>query len=259
VSALSNFVEFAKVIASAVTGPNSAVTFNLTGIGDFLEDAAGNVIADDDSDEKGEQSPEQPAFQALGIVGRPLPPTAAGHLEAMAVRTSDGLEPFAYRDLRINRALNPGGGNTAPTAGQAILASYGGGFASVKHNATSGLDNVTLYVPYDFDGDGVPQKAHAIIIDPSGDSTISLVHGDGVFVSLTGDTGTGPGLVAAVDGGTFFRMSAGELVLQAAKIMLKGNVYLGAQAETGVPALLTTGFPAPVPPQPSPSVFLSLV
>lgn len=256
-SVLDNVVDFVKVLASSVVGSNSAVLFDVAGVGGFELDADGNPVAIDTSDDESELAPQQPVYGALGVVGRPLPPDGDLFCEAVGLRTADGLEPIAYRDLRINRALNPTGAGTAPAPGQHMLAGYGGGFVSVKRDSGSGRDTITLYVPYDY-ADGVPQKAHAIVIDPtSGSSSIQLIHGDGVFFTLTEDTGTGPGLVAAVNGTTFLRMSAGELVLQAAKVMLKGNVYLGAAAELGLPALYTSGFPSPIPPVPSPSVFLS--
>jgi len=111
-----------------------------------------------------------------------------------------------------------------------------------------------LYVPYAFDSAGVAQKAHAIIIDPTdGNSSIQLIHGDGVRLTLSEETGSGPGIVAAIDGSTFLRMAAGELTLQAEKVTLKGNVYLGAAAETGLPLLAGVASP------PSPSVFVSPV
>ena len=74
-----------------------------------------------------------------------------------------------------------------------------------------------------------------------------------MFLSLTEDTGNGPGVVVAVNGSTFLRMSPGEVTIQAARIMLKGNCYLGAAAEGGVAMLGGAITP------PSPSVFVSPV
>lgn len=256
-SFVNHVIEFAKVISSSLGGPSAATLFNLTGIGGFAVDADGQVTGEDVSDEGGEQAHEQEAYQALGIVGRPLPPDGDAFLESLALRTADGLVPFAFRDLRLHRALNPGGGSTTPREGQLLFAGYGGAFLS--HAMTAGnvgakKGNVTtLYVPYAFDSEGVPQKAHAISIDPTdGNSSITLVHGDGVFLSLTEDAGSGgPGITWAVGNQTFGRISAGEVLVQAAKIYLKGNCYLGAQAEAGLPLL-----GGPVSP-PGPSIFIS--
>lgn len=241
-SFLNHVVEFCSVIASSLGGKNGAVLYDVEGIAGF-------------EGEDAEQSSAEPAYSALGILAAPLPPEGEFRLEALGLRTEDGLTPFAYRDLRINRAVNGGGAPTAPRPGQTLFAGYGGAF--IGHSMTaqptgSKKGNVTtIYVPYAFSGD-TPGKAHAIIIDPSeGNSSISLVHGDGVFFTLSEDTGSGPGIVASVGSSTFFRMAAGELTLQADRVMLKGNVYLGRNAEAGVQLL-----GGPVSPA-SASVFVS--
>ncbi len=257
-SFLNHVVEFCRVIASSVGTENGATLYNVAGIAGFALDDEGQVTGEDTSDDGGEQAHEQEVFGALGIIGRPLPPEGDAFTEALAVRTEDGLVPIGFRDLRLHRALNPGGGGVTPREGQLMFAGYGGAFLS--HSLTTGntgtkKGNVTvLYVPYDFDGQGVAQKAHAIILDPSEDNrAISIVHGSGVFVTLSEDTGSGPGIVASVDGSTFLRMSPGELSVSAAKILLKGNVYVGRAAELGAPLL-----PGPISP-PCPSLFLSPV
>lgn len=251
-SLADRLIEFARVVASEILGDNAAVTLNLVGIGGLDADGTGLSLSDDD----GEQAPQMPAYGALGVVSRPLDPDDDDNFcEAVSARTSDGLEPFAYRDLRINRALNPTGENNAPAKGQTGIAGYGGAYFSHRHDRASRTDMSILYVPYDFDGDGVPQKSHAIIIDPTdGNSSIQIIHGDGVFLNLQDDVGGGsPGILAAVNAATFLKISAGELTLQAERIMLKGNCYLGRSAETGLPLLAGAASPA------SPSVFVSPV
>lgn len=257
-SFLNHVVEFVKVISSGLSGPSSAVHANVTGIAGFTLDADGAITGEDESDAAGEQAHEQDLYQALGIIGRPLPPEGDAFLEALGLRTADGLVPFAYRDLRINRAVNPGGAGTTPREGQLLFAGYGGAFLShamTAGNVGSKRGNIsTWYVPHAFDGSGVPQKAHAITIDPTpGNSSISIAHASGLFIALTEDAGAGPGIVASVDGGTFLRMSAGELTLQAERVLLKGNVYLGRAAEAGVQLL-----GGPLTPT-SGSVFVSVV
>lgn len=234
---------FVKVVGSALVGREPV--FSVKAIGGF------GGFDGDDSDSAGEQASGQVGYSALGIIGRPLPPEGSLFAEAVSLRTDAGLNPFGWRDLRLNRAVEP-------EAGQLVFAGYGG--AVLSHAMTAGnvgsrkANHATWYVPFDFDADGVPQKAHTISLDPTpGSSSISLVHADGVFVSLTEDTGTGPGVVVAIDGSTFLRMSAGELTLQAERIMLKGNVYVGRQPETGVPLLAGPASP------PCPSLYLSSV
>jgi hypothetical protein len=258
-SLLNQVIEFVKVIGSAVGGANTTTLYNVTGIGGFAVDDDGLITGEDETDDGGEQAHEQECFTALGMIGRPLPPEGDLFTEALTVRTGDGLVPFAFRDLRLNRAINPSGAAVTPAEGQLLFVGYGGAFLSHAMTAEasgSKRANVsTLYVPYNFDSNGVPQNAHAITIDPTtGNSSISIVHGDGVFLTLTEDAGGGaPGIVWSTDESTFGRMSAGEFVVNAAKITLKGNCYLGAQAEVGLPLLAGPASP------PSPSVFVSPV
>lgn len=250
-SILDRVIQFARVVSSTLGEINQATLYNLEGAGGFEIDSAGNVTGLADGDGQGEQAVAQEVYSALGIVARPLPPEGDLFTEALAARTEDGLVPFALRDLRIHRAINAGG-TSAPAAGQIMLGGYGGAFVSHTHDTSSGEDVTTVYVPYDFNGSGVPQKAHAITIDPS--SGINMVHGDGVFLSLTDDAGTGdPGIVWATDASTFGRIGGGEVLVHAAKITLKGNVYAGAQPEVGLPLLAGASSPA------CPSLFLSPV
>lgn len=245
-SALNQVIDFCRVVASSLGSDNRATLYNVAGIAGF------------DGEDDGEQANDQEVFSALGVVSRPLPPEGDLFAEAIAARGEDGLLPFAMRDLRIHRAINAGG-SSAPAEGQTMFAGYGGGFLS--HGLTAGNSGskrasvTTIYVPYAFDGDGAPTKAHAIVIDPTeGNSSIQLIHGDGVFFTLTEDAGNGsPGIVWATDDATFGRAGGGEFVVQAEKITLKGNVYVGAQADTGLPLLAGPSSP------PCPSFFVSPV
>jgi hypothetical protein len=257
VSIADSIAAFCKVVGSTLSPATKATLFNVTGIAAFRFDETSGVVDEDPSDDKSEQAHAQEAFQSLGIIGRPLPPSGDLFAEALALRTQDGLVPHAFRDLRLHQALNAGAGG-APAEGQLVFCGYGGAFLShamTASNTGSKKGNVTtLYVPHEFDGSGVPTKAHAIAIDPTpGNSSIALTHASGLFLALTEDTGSGPGIVASVDGATFLRMSAGELTINAEKITLKGNCYLGAQAEAGLPLLA-----GPLSP-PGPSVFISPV
>lgn len=262
-SVLDSVVEFVKVVASEVAGPSHAVLHNVSGAPAFRFDATAaegrEEVTVDEDDSAGEQATSQSAYQALGVVARPLAPDADGYAEAAALRTSDGLETIAYRDLRLNQSLNPTGAGTAPAEGQVMVVGYGGAFLSHRltdvDTGTKRGNVTTIYVPHDFDADGVPQKAHAIVVDPTpGNSSIHLAHADGAFLALTEDVGTGEhGITMAVGDESFCRLSESELVLQAPRIMLKGVVSLGAQAEAGVPLLAGAASP------PCPSLFVSPV
>jgi hypothetical protein len=251
-SALDAVAAFVKVLGSALVGDSAETVFNVQAIGGF----GGAEGEGDDRDGAGEQASGQVGYSSLGILGRPLPPEGALFAEAVALRVDGGLHPFGWRDMRLHAAVNPGGSGGTPAAGQVVFAGYGG--AMLSHALTddpvgSARANLaTWYVPFDFDGDGVPQKAHTISIDPTpGNSSISIAHASGVFLTLTEDAGGGPGITWAVDASTFGRMKAGEVLIQATRIMLKGNVYIGAAAEAGVPLL-----GGPISP-PCPSLFVS--
>ena len=241
-SFLNHVVEFCKVIASSVGGANGATFYSVAGIAGF--DGA-----------EGEQAHDQEVYSALGVIGRPLPPSGDLFAEAIAVRTEDGLLPIAFRDLRLHRAINPSGTPTTPREGQVMFVGYGGAFLSHSMTAEatgSKRGNVSAwYLPYQFAADGTPQRAHAIVLNPADPSSVTIAHGSGLFFTLTEDAGSGPGIIASVDGATFFTLRAGEFTVNAEKILLRGNVYLGRAAEAG--AQLLGG---PISP-PSPSVFVS--
>ncbi len=250
--AFDQVAAFVRVLSSELLGASFEPVYNGASIGDFGGD--GSV---DDSDDVGEAMRRQPGFGALGIIGRPRAPSGGLFAEAIAMRIDGGLQPIGWRDLRLHRALNPGGSGGTPAEGQLLFAGYGGAFLShalTSADVGSARANIsTWYVPFDFDGSGVPGKAHVISIDPTpGNSSISLVHADGVRIDLTADAGTGsPGLVASIDGATFLRFSAGELSIQAERILLKGNCYVGRNAEAGLPLLAGPASP------PCPSLFVS--
>jgi hypothetical protein len=246
-SALDAVAAFVKVLGSALVGASSEPAFNVKAVGGF------GAVDGDDSDGAGEQAVRQVGYSSLGIMGRPLPPEGALFAEAVSLRVDGGLAPFGWRDMRLHRAVNPGGSGGTPAEGQLVFAGYGG--AMLSHALTDDpvgsqrANLATWYVPFDFDSDGVPQKAHTIAIDPTpGNSSISIVHADGRFFTLNED-----GITWAVDASTFGRMKAGEVLIQAARIMLKGNVYIGAAAEAGAPLL-----GGPISP-PCPSLFVSPV
>lgn len=248
--AFDQVAAFVRALSSQLLGASFEPAFGLDGIGEFGDDGD-----PDDSEGAGEGAQGQTGFSALGIIGRPLAPAGGLFAEALALRVDGGLKVVGWRDLRLNRVLNPGGSGGTPAEGQLCFVGYGGAFLS-HAMAPDGESNIsTLYVPFDFDGDGVPQKAHVVTIDPTpGNSSISLVHADGVRIHLTEDAGSGgPGIVAAVDGSTFLRFAAGELTVNAEKITLKGNCYVGAQAEAGLPLLAGAASP------PCPSLFVSPV
>lgn len=229
-------VSFVKAASSSVDPSTHAVLINLVGIPAFDDET--------ESDEKGETA-TSPSFSAPGIIWRPRVQSGEDAAEAAAVRVGDGMTGVAWRDLRLN-AVFPN-----PKEGDVALVGYGGGFHSFSDTAANSGDQKatiqTIYVPYEFSG-GTPSKAMAVILDPTaGTESMTLVHGDGASIILKKDKE----ILFVIDGSTFASFKPDALTLQATKIMLKGNVYLGAKAEVGVPLLAGSASP------PGPSVFIS--
>jgi len=241
-SLLSGFlVSFMRVVGSTVVGRHSAVLVGGEG-------AVGDLDSDDET-ASGESAPDAEAYGAPGIVFRPRPPDASGDqlaAEAMAVRLGGKLTPVAWRDLRLNRRY------PEPKAGSVALVGYGGAFLSFDDAASSGPEDgkaskATLYVPYAYAG-GTATKAHVLAFDPDGES-VMLVHGDGFAVVLDKDNG----ITMRADSTTWLNLKPGEFTVCASKVVLQGNVALGANPTAAVPLLAGPASP------PSPSVFVSPV
>lgn len=195
-------IAFVKAVSSSVSGPNSAVLVNVAGSGGY------NDASDD---EVGEGAVEQEAFGTLGLVFRPRRPDGDLHAEAIATRNGDGLIPFAWRDLRLNKVYS------APKEGSIALVGYGGGFHSIEDTEADSGDRKAsthvIYAPYEYAGDA-PKKAHVITLSAEpGNESIAMVHGDGPAVMLTKD-------------GAVIKNAAGDafIELNAAGITLSGNV-----------------------------------
>ena len=109
---------------------------------------------------------------------------------------------------------------------------YFGAFLSGTPTAENSGDQKasieTWYCPYDFT-DGVPDKAHAMVMDPSSPNpNIQIVHGSGMFFSMMENDGSGvKAMMLTVDAETFLRMAPGEVQVFANSITMQGNVALG--------------------------------
>ena len=123
--AFDQIAAFVRVLSSELLGTHFEPAFSGASIGDFGDDGA-----PDDSDDVGEPMRSQSGFGALGIIGRPLAPSGGIFAEAIALRVDGGLQPLAWRDLRLNRILNPGGSGGTPAEGKLLFAGYGGAFLS---------------------------------------------------------------------------------------------------------------------------------
>lgn len=215
-----------QITGSTVSGPHNA------------------VLVGGDGTAGAETAQDVEAFGAPGIVFRPRAPeerdNADGHryklgAEALGVRMGDNIQPFTWRDLRINEVF------PAPKPGTVALVGYGGAFLSFDD--TDALDSrATLYVPY-----AGGTKCHSIVLDPAAE-VIGIVHGEGMAIGMSKDGG----IVGRVDDATSFTLKPGLFQVIAAKIVMQGNCVLGGNPATAVPLA-----PGALTPPLCPTVFVT--
>jgi hypothetical protein len=207
---------FLRIIGSSIAGKHSAVLYG--------GDGPVGGLGDLELDEEGERREDVEGYGGFGLVFRPRPPEVIGGeelaAEAMGLRGPKGLVPVAWRDLRLHRRF------PAPKAGSIGLVGYGGGFAAFDDTtADSGTEKAskfTLYVPYEFNGSGVPTKAHLIAVDPESES-INILHADGGQFVLLPDKQ----IMAISDNSTWWNLEPGKFEVQADAINLIGTVSIG--------------------------------
>lgn len=206
-----------------------------------------------------EKAPNQQGWNAgtLAVLANPLDGTqsASGtplRAGVVGARTADGVVPIAWKDPRIDAAFP----NGVPK-GTVALAGYGKAFHSIGLVDASDPNSPgihTLYAPFDFDADGVPQKAHAIVMDTTpGNSSVQVVHADGYFFSAK----SGSGWTMAVDSATAMSMEPGTLGA-AGKLTISANVVVGGSLILGNPATAVPLLAGPASP-PCPYFFVSPV
>lgn len=197
---------WARIVASSLGDKARDVLIDLAGIGD----ADGEPF---------EQSKQESLFGALGVVARPKAPDATGTAEVITARTSDGLQPLAARDLRLNAKVNP-------KEGEVTVVQYGGGFVSLADASDSKGTQIVIYAP-SLKDDGSVDKAHAVVLDPaSANQSISLVHALGMALLMTADKDV------------IIKNAAGDAYLQVGDggITLNGNVTMNGGVVCGSPA-----------------------
>lgn len=241
--AADHVIHFGRVLTSTVsnepdTEDKLGILFSVEGIGGI--DYSGDEPALDLADDAGEGDQDAEVYTALGILARPLPPsTEEGrerHAEVVCLRLADGLIPIAVRDVRIRMQ------GEAPSEGQIALVGYGGGFVSFTP-VNDGEDGTisTMYCPYDYDGDGVAQKAHAIVMDPSsGNESISIVHAEGMAITMF--QGTKNEIVIKNKNGSASIILDDDGITMTGQINLSGSVVVG-NPSTAVPMLAGVASP----------------
>lgn len=226
-AAPADFVmEFSRVKSSSLAEGNGAVQWSVEGVPGFSGEGISPGTTDD-GDGSGNEIAEQ--FSALGIIGRPLPPQDLNGIneftEVVCVKTNDGLVPVAARDTRLKMQGN------GPSEGTLAFVGYGGGFHSLTpiDDGAGGTIHV-IYCPYDFDGDGVAQKAHSIVLDPTpGNESIIIAHAEGMAITMTGE-GNKELLLKNAAGDATLRLDDSGITLTATNIVLSGGVVVGEPA-----------------------------
>jgi len=228
----SDFVmRFATAVSSSLSERTGAVQYSIAGIAglDFTIGEEPSIVLDDDIEAEVTDNAEQ--YSAPGIIGRPLPPrTVDGdelHMDVVCVQTVEGIVPIAYRDLRLAMA-----GDAAPGEGVLAFVGYGGGFHSMTP-VESGADPAgggtihVIYCPYAFDGDGVAQKAHSIILDPTpGNESIMIAHANGLAITMSNEDKKAL-LLKNASGDATLRLDDDGVTITAVQIVLSGGVIVG--------------------------------
>jgi hypothetical protein len=243
-------IGFGRVTGSSLGDNNGSILYDIEGVGFDANNTQDPAFTTDNSEIRSQQE----VYSALGVVGRP-PASAPGDypdllLQTMHARVSDGSIPFAFRDPRILKWLNVGGAKTVPKEGQTAFAGYGGSFLSFETlDESNGPTNIcVLYCPYSRDENGVPQKAHMFMLDPTaGNESIALVHAEGLAITMTKENG----IVMTAGPTTMLSIAPGKILGVAAAVSLQGSVSLGANPALAVPLLPGVASP------PSLSVFVS--
>lgn len=257
-------VQFCDAVSSSLSPRTGAVQLSLTGIAGLDYETGTIPLA---SDTKSQVMSNAEQFSAPGIIGRPLPPENLQGIDyrmnMICVVTADGLVPYAYRDLRWRM-----GGN-GPGPGVLAFVGYGGGFHSLvpvpklnprtqKVEAARGGTIHIIYCPYDYDADGVAQKAHTIIMDPTdGNESIVIAHANGLAITMS-DEGKKPLLLKNASGNATLRLDDDGVTITASQITLAGTVTIGDPATAAallagpsvVPSLSLRYSPNPPPPGP---------
>lgn len=211
-----------RVLASSVSTTAKLVLVNIAGLGDGLTEAELQAQGQDTSKaaKVTEASTEETLFGAYGLVSRPRSPTALGTTEALCIRTPDGLQPIACRDIRHHKRY------PAPGEGDVVLVHDGGGFVALADNADGAGKGTTLTVlaPKLAAVDGAVDKSHALVLDTStATNAVALIHMDGMAVTMSKD---GNLTIKNKDGSQFINLSDAEILINGV-VKLLGGVVAG--------------------------------
>lgn len=199
----------------------------------------------------------QPMLGPLGLLVWPRRPTknkAGQEMRADCLAddaTGDGLAPVAYRDHRLH-AFYPNA-----KEGDVTLVGYAGAFDS-NSPKFDGAGNPqsserVIYVPYAFDGNGVPTKAHTIeILGTAGNESISIIHGDGMAITMLAG-GKNSVVLKNKSGNAYIEINDDGITLNG-NVSVTGGMVVG----TAVPGAAAAALPAMTSAM-TPSAFLKVV
>jgi hypothetical protein len=145
------------------------------------------ITEESETDPNAEESLGEPMFGPLGLVARPRAAVRGGQgtgknpegsCEVIGWRIGDNFQPLAYRDLRLNKLVNP-------KEGEVALVQYGGGLLSLAPASDGSGTQIAAIAPKQKE-DGAIDKAHALILDPA-QPAVALVHMDGMALTMASD------------------------------------------------------------------------
>lgn len=233
-------VRFTTAESSSLHEQTGTVQYSITGILGFEGVAGSDATVAYDDGTKAEGTNDAEIYTSPGIIGRPLPPRTVNgealHMDVICIQTVEGLVPIAYRDVRLAMA-----GDAAPGEGVLAFVGYGGGFHSMTpvedgDDPAGGGTIHVIYCPFDFDSQGVAQKAHSIILDPTlGNESIMIVHANGLAITMSDDDKKAI-LLKNAAGDATFRLDDDGITMTAVAIVLSGGVIVGDPL-TAVPLL----------------------
>jgi hypothetical protein len=166
-------------------------------------------------------SAAEPVYGVPGDLWRPLDPTDDGAAEAVCARSSDGLPVVAARDLRIDAAAA-----TDLEKGTRRISWYRGVQISMSVAASGTGSVLQIYVPFDHDGDGVPQKGHVMTFDPV-EGAVTLLAASGAGITLASD---GSATVKNGDGDVFLSVSPDGVIVSGDLRVPNSNAVFGDPA-----------------------------
>lgn len=153
----------------------------------------------------------------FGIISRPHDPADGRGCQVLYAMEAGRGHAWVLSDPRVIPLLPP-----IDKGGSCI---YGGNIKAPTFFNIDGVTNsVMLYVPYDLDDDGVPQKAmsFSISVDNKGEEVITIAHGEGTAIILNKDSA----ILKNAAGDAYIEVGASGIILNGA-VTIQGGASIG--------------------------------